>query len=89
MSIMICSFVFNSQVCCNCTSITKAISKKLMKPISNSYQVAAIIQQSKKVFIFMVIAQTQIALCILSNEQFIEKSIDYLVSNSLRDILNQ
>jgi 3-oxoacyl-[acyl-carrier-protein] synthase III len=60
-----------------------------MKPISNSYQVAAIIQQSKKVFKFMVIAQTQIALCILYNEQFIEKTIDYLVLNSLWDILNQ
>jgi hypothetical protein len=89
MSIMIYSFVFNSQVCYNCTSITKAISKKLMKPISNSYQEAATIQQSKKVLKFMVIAQTQIALCILYNEQFIEKSIDYLVSNSLWDILNQ
>jgi hypothetical protein len=60
-----------------------------MKLISNSYQVAAIIQQSKKVFKFMVIAQTQIALCMLNNEQFIVKSIYYLVSNSLRDILNQ
>jgi hypothetical protein len=48
-----------------------------MKPTSNSYQVAAIIQQSKKVSIFMAIAQTQIALCILNNEQFIEKSIVY------------
>jgi hypothetical protein len=60
-----------------------------MKPISNSYQVAAIIQQRKKVFIFMVIAQTQIALGILNNQQFIVKSTYYLVSNSLRDILNQ
>jgi hypothetical protein len=46
-----------------------------MKPISNSYQVAAIIQQSKKVFVFMVIAQTQIALCMLNNEQFIEQGL--------------
>jgi hypothetical protein len=28
MSIMICSFVFNSQVCYNCTSIAKATPKE-------------------------------------------------------------